>query len=164
MQEQFANIYRNQYGLKIFCVRSFNHTGIGQRDSFVLPSFCKQVVEIEKNGNSGTIYVGNLSIKRDFSHVKDIVRAYRLVVESENDKIIYNVGYGKVYKLEDMLKYIISKSTAKINIKIDRNRFRPVDQPIICCDNSLITSELGWTPKYTVFDALDDMLEYYRKK
>lgn len=164
MQEQFARIYRIQYGLKIYCVRAFNHTGIGQRDSFVLPSFCKQIVEIERSGKPGVISVGNLSIKRDFSHVKDIVRAYRLIIESENDEVIYNVGSGKAYKLENMLKHIISLSSQKIEVQVDKSRFRPIDQPVICCDHRLISSELGWQPEYTVFDALDEMMEYYRNK
>ena len=161
-QEQFAKLYKEQYGLKIFCVRPFNHTGVGQRDSFVLPSFCKQVAEIEKSGNSGKIKVGNLTVKRDFSHVKDIVRAYRMIVESENCDLIYNVGSGTAYSLEDMLQYIIKMSSQKIEVEIDQSRFRPTDQPVICCDYNLIKKELGWEPQYTVFDALKEMLEYYR--
>ena len=163
-QEQFAKIYREQYGMNVYCVRAFNHTGIGQRDSFVLPSFCKQVVDIEKTGRPGIIKVGNLAIKRDFSHVKDIVRAYRMIVESDDSSIIYNVGYGEAYKLEDMLNYIISLSTQKIEVEVDKTRFRPIDQPVICCDHNLLTSQLGWKPEYTVFDALREMLEFYRKQ
>lgn len=162
-QEQFAKLYKEQYGLKIYCVRPFNHTGVGQRDSFVLPSFCKQVAEIEKSGNSGKIKVGNLTVKRDFSHVKDIVRAYRMIVESENCDLIYNVGSGTAYSLEDMLQYIIKMSSQKIKVEIDQSRFRPTDQPVICCDYNLIKTELGWEPQYTVFDALKEMLEYYRE-
>ena len=160
-QEQFAKVYREQYGLKIYCVRPFNHTGVGQKDSFVLPSFCKQVAEIEKTGKPGIIKVDNLKVKRDFSHVKDIVRAYRMVIESDNCELIFNIGSGKAYSLEKMLRYIIDLSSQKIDIEIDKNRFRPTDQPVICCDHSLITSELGWEPKYTVFDALKEMFDYY---
>lgn len=162
-QEQFAKLYKEQYSLKIYCVRPFNHTGVGQRDSFVLPSFCKQVAEIEKSGASGTIKVGNLKVKRDFSHVKDIVRAYRMIVESENCDLIYNVGSGTAYSLEDMLQFIIKMSCQKIEIEIDQSRFRPTDQPVICCDYNLIKTKLGWEPQYTVFDALKEMLEYYRE-
>lgn len=162
-QEQFAKLYKEQYSLKIYCVRPFNHTGVGQRDSFVLPSFCKQVAEIEKSGASGMIKVGNLTVKRDFSHVKDIVRAYRMIVESENCDLIYNVGSGTAYSLEDMLQFIIKMSSQKIEVEIDQSRFRPIDQPVICCDYNLIKTELGWEPQYTVFDALKEMLEYYRE-
>lgn len=162
-QEQFAKLYREQYGLKIYCVRPFNHTGIGQRDFFVLPSFCKQVAEIDKSGKDGKIQVGNLKVKRDFSHVKDVVRAYRMIVESDNCNQIYNVGSGNAYSLEDMLTYIIGLSNQHIEIEVDQNRIRPTDQPVICCDRSLIGKELGWEPQYNVYDALKEMYEYYAR-
>ena len=162
-QEQFAKLYREQYGLKIYCVRPFNHTGIGQRDSFVLPSFCKQVAEIDKSGKNGKIKVGNLKVKRDFSHVKDVVRAYRMIVESDNCNQIYNVGSGNAYSLEDMLTYIIGLSDQNIEIEVDQNRIRPTDQPVICCDRSLIGKELGWKPQYDVYDALKEMFDYYKE-
>lgn len=162
-QEQFAKLYREQYGLKIYCVRPFNHTGIGQRDSFVLPSFCKQVAEIDKSGKDGKIQVGDLKVKRDFSHVKDVVRAYRMIVESDNCNQIYNVGSGNAYSLEDMLTYIIGLSNQHIEIEVDQNRIRPTDQPVICCDRSLIGKELGWEPQYNVYDALKEMYEYYAR-
>ena len=161
-QEHLAKLYREQYGLKIYCVRPFNHTGIGQRDTFVLPSFCKQVAEIDKSGKDGKIQVGNLKVKRDFSHVKDVVRAYRMIVESDNCNQIYNVGSGNAYSLEDMLTYIIGLSDQNIEIEVDQNRIRPTDQPVICCDRSLIGKELGWEPQYNVYDALREMYESYR--
>lgn len=162
-QEQFAKMYREQYGLKIYCVRSFNHTGVGQKETFVLPSFCKQVAEIEKSGKSGIMRVGNLAVRRDFSHVKDIVKAYLMIVESDDCRIVYNVGSGKTYSLRKLLEYVIGLSSQKIEIKVDLARFRPTDQPVICCDISLIKTQLGWEPHYTVFDALKEMFEEYVK-
>lgn len=160
--EQFAKLYREQYGLKIYCVRPFNHTGVGQKDSFVLPSFCKQAAEIEKSGKPGVIRVGNLDAKRDFSHVKDIVRAYRMIIESDTCETVYNVGSGASHSLKSMLEYVISLCSQPIDIEVDPKRNRPTDQPVICCDHSLITSELNWKPRYTVFDALNELFEYYR--
>lgn len=160
-QERFASLYRDRYGMKVYCVRPFNHTGVGQKDSFVIPSFCKQVAEIEKSGKPGTIKVGNLVIRRDFSHVKDVVRAYRMIIEKADCREIYNVGSGKAYSLEDILNYIISLSSQKIGIEIDPNRFRPVDTPIICCDNSKIKEDLGWSTEYSVFDAVYEIYKYY---
>jgi GDP-4-dehydro-6-deoxy-D-mannose reductase len=160
-QEQFAKLYRERYGLKVYCARPFNHTGIGQKDTFVLPSFCRQVAEIEKSGKPGTIKVGNLSAKRDFSHVKDIVRAYRMIIESDDCTQIYNIGSGKAYGIDEMLDYIISLSSQEISVEVDPERFRPVDTPVICCDNSLISEKLGWRPKFSVFDALEEMVGEY---
>ena len=162
-QENFAALYREHYGLRVYCVRPFNHTGVGQRDSFVLPSFCKQVAEIEKSGKSGTIQVGNLNIERDFSHVKDIVRAYRMIVEQDDCRVIYNVGSGTAYNLTELLQYVTKLSHQPISIEVDPARFRPSDQPRICCNHSRITEELGWTPEYSVYDALREMYEAFLK-
>lgn len=158
-QERFAELYRERYGMQIYCVRPFNHTGIGQKDSFVLPSFCKQAAEIEKSGQPGVIKVGNLSARRDFSHVKDIVRAYRMILESDNCRTIYNVGSGTAYGLDEMLEFIISLCQQKITVEVDPDRFRPVDTPVICCDNSMIKNQLGWSPEFTIFDALKELFE-----
>ena len=160
-QERFAKLYREQYGLKIYCVRPFNHTGVGQRDSFVLPSFCKQVAEIERSGRPGVIKVGNLAVRRDFSHVKDIVRTYRMILESDDDTQIYNVGSGKAYGLDELLNYIIALSRQPITVAMEPSRVRPTDTPVICCDYKKIENELGWKPEYTVFDALDELYESY---
>lgn len=164
MQEQFAQMYRKNYGLQIYCVRPFNHTGVGQKNSFVLPSFCKQVAEIGKSGKSGVMKVGNLTVKRDFSHVKDIVRAYRMIIESDDSSLIYNVGSGQAYSLGDLLDYIIGLSNVEIKIDVDPDRFRPTDQPVVCCDYTLIKNRLGWEPEYSVFDALKEMFEYFSSK
>ncbi|MCD8396004.1 MAG: GDP-mannose 4,6-dehydratase [Lachnospiraceae bacterium] len=161
-QERFAEIYRERYGMQIYCVRSFNHTGIGQKDSFVLPSFCKQVAEIEKSGKPGTIKVGNLAVERDFSDVRDIVRAYRMIIESDDCTKIINVGSGEAYSLTELLEYIVSLSSQKIEIEVDPERFRPVDTRRICCDTSYINEEIGWKPKYVIFDTLRNMYENFK--
>jgi len=163
-QESFAKLYRERYGMKVHCVRPFNHTGVGQRDSFVLPSFCKQAAEIERSGKPGVIKVGNLAAERDFSSVKDIVRAYRMIVESDDCTKIYNVGSGKAYSLKEMLEYIVSLSRQDIKIEIDPERFRPVDTPRVCCDFSLIQRELGWQPEYSIQDVLKEMFDDYCTK
>lgn len=161
MQEKFSDIYRSRYGMKIFHVRPFNHIGIGQADTFVIPSFCKQVAEIEKSGKLGTIYVGNLSVKRDFGNVKDVVRAYRMVIESDNCENIYNIGTGNSISLQDILNYIISLSSQQVTVEIDPNRFRPADNSVICCNYGFINSELGWQPQYSIYDTIKELYQYY---
>ena len=163
-QERFARLYRSQYGMKVYCVRPFNHTGVGQRDSFVLPSFCKQAAQISKSGAPGVIHVGNLSAKRDFSDVRDIVRAYRMIIESDESDTIYNVGSGQAYGLDELLNYIVSLSPLKIEVQVDPERVRPIDTPLICCDHSLITERLGWKPEYTIFDTLKSMYEAFLRE
>ena len=160
-QEQFANIYRIQYGMQIYYARSFNHTGVGQPPSFVLSSFCKQAAQIQKSGRPGIIKTGNLLIKRDFGHVKDLVNAYRLIIESPYCDTVYNIGTGVPHSLREMLNYIISLCDQPIQIEIDKKRIRPIDNPIICCDSNKIQQELGWRPRHSVFDALKEMFDDY---
>lgn len=160
-QERFARLYSQQYGMKVYCVRAFNHTGVGQNETFVLPSFCKQVAEIEKSGHPGVVKVGNLGAKRDFGHVKDTVRAYRMILESDDYNEIYNVGTGVSYGLDELLKYIISLSSQEIRIEVEPSRVRPIDTPVTCCDRSLIKEKIGWEPKLTVFDALKEIYDAF---
>lgn len=160
MQENFAKLYKEKYGLNIVCTRSFNHTGIGQMDKFVIPSFCKQVAEIDKMNKPGKIYVGNLSAYRDISDVKDIVKVYKKLLENENDELVYNVGSGKTYKIEDLLKYIVSLSSQKIEIVIDKEKIRPVDTPYICCDNTKTSKYFDGTD---IKKTIKEMYEHYRK-
>ncbi len=162
-QESFAALYGKEFGIDVYLVRAFNHTGVGQADNFVLPSWCKQAAEIDKSGRPGVMNVGNLKVRRDFSDVRDIVRAYRLIVEKGQPGKAYNVGSGVAHSLEDMLKTITSLSSQEITINVDPARIRPTDTPVICCDNSLIRSELGWAPEHDIFDTLKEMYENYRK-
>lgn len=162
-QELFCEIYKKQFGMKIFCVRPFNHTGIHQQDTFVLPNFCKQVAEIEKSGKPGTIKVGNILASRDFSDVRDVVRGYRMVIESNNYNKIYNIGSGKAYQLKNLLEYIVSLSSQEIHIEIDDSRIRKTDRERICCDFTSISKDLGWQPEYHIKDTLNEIYRSYLK-
>lgn len=156
-QERFAELYRKEYGLKIINTRTFNHSGVGQSDVFAIPSFVKQVAEIHNSGKAGVISVGNLEVHRDLGDVRDMVSAYRMILESNTDYTVFNVGSGICYHLEELLNYIVSLSDQAIEIKVDPSKLRPIDNPIIWCDNSLIRRETGWEPKYTIYDAIDSM-------
>lgn len=164
MLENFCEIYRKRYNMNIHFVRPFNHTGIGQTDNFVIPSWCKQVSAITKSGKSGKLYVGNLDIIRDFSNVKDVVRAYRIVMESSDCDIVYNIGSGKSVSLKEILNYVISLSNQEISVNTDPKLLRPIENPIICCDISLINSKLGWKPEYDIFDTVKEIYDYYMQK
>ena len=161
-QEKTGELYCKQYGIKVFYVRSFNHTGIGQKDSFVIPSWCRQAVSIKKGyRNSNVMTVGNLHVKRDFSDVRDIVSAYRLVLERGNPNQVYNIGSGKIYELKELLNYIISLSNTQIQVCVDKNLIRANEPESIWCDNRLIKKETGWNNKYSIFDTIHDMYEFY---
>jgi len=138
-QENFAQLYRKKYGMKIICTRSFNHTGVGQTTTFALPSFVKQVAAIDKSGKPGKILVGNLSAYRDFSDVEDVVHVYRMLLEDENEFDTYNVGSGIANRIEDLLKDVILKFTPiDIEIVVDPEKVRPVETPYLCADNTRV--------------------------
>ncbi len=161
MIEEFAKLYRNRYGLDITCIRAFNHTGLGQTPVFVLPSFIEQVSQITLSKSSGIIKVGNISVYRDFSDVRDVVCAYRLIAEC-NEKIdAINVGSGVAYKIEDLLNFIISLSDQHIEVVVEKERFRPADLQYCCCNNALLKAKTNWRPQYHIYDTLREM--YYKK-
>ncbi len=159
-QENFAHLYRKKYGMSIVCTRSFNHTGVGQTTTFALPSFVKQVAEIDRSGKPGKIFVGNLSAWRDFSDVEDVVHVYRMLLENENEFDIYNVGSGIANKIEDLLKDVILKFTlVDIEIVIDPEKVRPVETPYLCADNSRVRKYWNGTDIRT---TLKKMFNHYR--
>lgn len=158
-QENFAELYRKKYGMRIVCTRSFNHTGIGQTPTFALPSFCKQVAEIDKSGKPGKIYVGNLTAVRDFSDVEDVVHVYRMLLENDNAWAVYNVGSGNAYSMQELLQTIIGFAKVPIEIVQDVAKMRPVDIPYLCADNSRIRKFWRGTDIRT---TIKKMFDFYR--
>ena len=159
-QENFAQLYRKKYGMQIVCTRSFNHTGVGQTTTFALPSFVKQVAEIDKSGKPGKILVGNLSAWRDFSDVEDVVHVYRMLLENENEFDTYNVGSGIANRIEDLLKDVILKFTpAEIEIVVDPEKVHPVETPYLCADNTRVKKYWKGTDIRT---TLKKMFDHFR--
>ena len=145
-QNMLGKIYSDAYGLDIMMVRAFNHIGPNQTPVFVVADFCKQVADIEKGKQEPVIYVGNLSAKRDFTDVRDVVKAYALLVKGGKRGETYNVGRGHAVAIEDILKEIVSMSDKDIEVKVDEKKLRPVDVPIIEPDIEKIKKEVGWEP------------------
>ncbi len=160
-QEQIGRLYFDAYGINVMFTRSFNHIGPGQSSTFVVSDFCNQVVNIE-NGIQEYISVGNLDAYRDFTDVRDVVNAYRVIIEKGNIGESYNVGSGKAIKIKEILNSIIELSNVKINIVVDKSRFRPIDVEKIECDNSKLV-KLGWNISYTIDNSLKDIIGYFRK-
>ncbi|MCL2197382.1 MAG: GDP-mannose 4,6-dehydratase [Defluviitaleaceae bacterium] len=161
-QEMVGKIYANAYGLDIMMVRAFNHIGAGQSPAFVVSSFCKQVAEIEILNKEPVVKVGNLSAKRDFTDVGDVVRAYRILMEKGHKAEVYNVGSGDAIAVDDILKMILSFSSIPITVEVDAARVRPVDIPIITADISKIKNQTGWTPEIDLKKSLLATLEFWR--
>lgn len=162
-QNMLGTIYAKAYGLEIVNVRAFNHIGPGQADTFVVSDFCKQVAEIEAGKRQPVMLVGNLGAYRDFTDVRDVVRAYALLSQSGRAGQTYNVGSGSAVKIKTLLDKILSRSTVKIEARVDQSKMRPVDTPKIEADISKIKTEIGWQPKLSVDDTIADVLDWWRK-
>lgn len=163
-QEKIALIYHKNYGFDVICARSFNHIGPGQSTQFVVSNFAKQIADIEKTNKDGNIYVGNLSAKRDFSDVRDIVNAYRLLIEKGQNGQLYNVGSGNSIEISEILSKLISLSKAKINVVIDKNRFRPIDTPEIKANINKLKKDTRFKAEHNIDETLLEVLNYFRNK
>jgi len=161
-QNMLGKIYSDAYGLDVMMVRAFNHIGPNQTPMFVVADFCKQVADIEKGKQEPVIYVGNLSAKRDFTDVRDVVKAYALLVKNGRRGETYNVGTGHAIEIRQILDEIIAMSDRDIEVKIDEKKLRPVDVPIIEPDIDKIRKEVGWQPVISLKQTLKETLEYWR--
>lgn len=156
--------YFHNYGLKIIRTRSFNHTGPKRSEVFVTSNFAKQIAEIELGLKEPVIKVGNLSAKRDFSDIRDIVNAYDLAVKLGEPGEVYNIGSGVSYSIDDILEMLLSLSDLAIKIEEDPDRIRPSDVPELCCDYSKFHRATGWNPTISIQQTLEDLLNDWRKK
>lgn len=161
-QNMIGKIYADAYQIDVIMVRAFNHIGPNQSPIFVVSDFCKQVAEIEKGLREPIIKVGNLSAKRDFTDVRDVVRAYSMLIQNGKSGEIYNVGSGKAISIQDILDLILSCSSAKIKVEVDPEKLRPVDVPIIEADITKLQKCTGWEPEIVLKNTILDTLKYWR--
>lgn len=160
-QEELARLYARSYGMNICMTRSFNHGGAGQRPGFMIPDFASGIVKIER-GEATELRVGNLTSRRDFTHVKDVVRAYRLIAEKGRSGEVYNVGSGVTYSGQEVLDMLRGMAKRDIPVRQDPARMRPSDTPVICCDHSKLTADTGWEPTLGIEQIASDTLQFYR--
>ncbi len=154
--------YFLSYNLKIIRVRPFNHIGPRQSPGFVVAAFAKKIVEIEKGKGNGVLTVGNLEAKRDFTDVRDMVKAYDLAVSIGALGEVYNLGSGISYKISDILDKLLSLSKAEIKIEVDKSLFRPSDNPDLVCNAAKFKKLTGWAPEIGIDITLKDTLDYWR--
>lgn len=162
-QNMMGSIYSKAYDMEIVMVRAFNHVGPRQPSIFVVSDFCRQVAEIEAGKREPVMYVGNLSARRDFTDVRDVVRAYAMLAESGIKGETYNVGRGKAYEIREVLDRIIAMSDKDIKVEIDQAKIRPVDVPVIEADIMKLTNATGWVPRISMEDTLKEVLDYWRQ-
>jgi GDP-4-dehydro-6-deoxy-D-mannose reductase len=158
-QEELAAFYREHFGLKIICTRSFNQIGAGQDTRFVLPSFALQIKrQVQAGADKLELQVGNISTERDFTHVLDMAAAYGLLLQAKEAKhSIYNLGSGIATKISEIIEILQLLAEKPISIIVDPNRVRPNDVPRIVADNSRFVQEFNYVPKLTLHDAVNDL-------
>lgn len=162
-QGMLGEIYFRAYGIDAVMVRAFNHSGPAQAPIFVISDFCKQIAEIEKGLHDAEICVGNLSAKRDFTDVRDVVRAYRLLAEHGVSGKTYNVGRGKAVEINRILETALSMAKCEIAVKQDPTRMRASDIPLIEPDTSEICGDTGWKAEISMEKTIGDTLDYWRE-
>ena len=161
-QEMISRIYVRAYKMDIVMVRAFNHSGPEQSDIFVISDFCKQIAEIEKGIKEPEMSVGNLSAKRDFTDVRDVVRAYRLLADKGVAGKVYNIGRGRAVDIQFILDTALSFSEKSITVKQDPARMRASDIPLIEPDVSRIFEDTGWRAEISMEKTIRDTLDWWR--
>ncbi len=160
-QEMLAKIYVETYKLDIVLTRSFNHIGPGQDSRFVVSSFMNQIIDIKKKGNkTGIIETGDISIIRDFVDVRDVVRAYYLLLLNGKSGEVYNICSGKGVVLKDLISIIANQVGVSVLTKINNDFVRPRDNHVIVGSFEKIKTELGWCPEINLCDTIHDILVY----
>jgi GDP-4-dehydro-6-deoxy-D-mannose reductase len=148
----------------VFLSRPFNHAGPRQSSSYVTSSFARQIAEIEARGTEPVLHVGNLDARRDITDVRDVVRAYRMLVESGRPGRPYNICSGQAHRIGDLLEMLCGLSTTLVRVEVDPSRMRPSDNPVVRGDASRILAETGWRPAITLEQTLKDLLDYWRRR
>jgi len=162
-QDKLAYQYFKSYGLQTVVTRGFNHAGPRRGHVFSTGTFARQIALIEAGRHEPVIYVGDLTSKRDFTDVRDIVRAYWLALEKAEAGEVYNVGRGRTWTMGEMLNILLSHSTVKIRTQEDPARLRPSDVPILWADATKFAKATGWEPKIPFEQTLRDELDHWRK-
>ena len=163
-QDLLAQSYGIGHKLNVVRVRPLNHIGPRQNDQFVATAFARQIAQIEEGLQPPNIMVGNLSASRDFTDVRDMVRAYSLVMEHSKPGIAYNIASGNSYTIQEILDILISLTNINVTVKVDPNRVRKSNTPALIADCSEFNKIADWKPKYPIQQTLSDLLDYERKQ
>ncbi len=162
--DKLGILYYMSYDLHVVVTRAFNHTGPRRGEVFVTSTFARQIAEIEVCHQPPVIKVGNLDSYRDFTDVRDMVKAYWLVITMGIPGGVYNICSGRAVKIEDMLHMLLRMSEIRIDIEQDNSRMRPSDVPLLVGDCSRLKNLIGWEPVIPFEKTMEDLLNYWRDK
>jgi GDP-4-dehydro-6-deoxy-D-mannose reductase len=163
-QDYLGYQYFQSYGLKVVRTRGFNHTGPRRGQVFVTSNFCSQVAAIELGLQEPVIRVGNVEAIRDFTDVRDMVRAYWLAVTKARPGEVYNIATGQGIRIREILDRVIALSRVEVKVEVDPARLRPSDVEILVGDSSKFRADTGWEPRIPFEQTLHDLLGYWRTR
>jgi GDP-4-dehydro-6-deoxy-D-mannose reductase len=161
-QDLLAYQYHASYGLRTVRLRPFNHIGPRQREQFVASAFAAQIARIEAGQQEPLLRVGNLDAERDFTDVRDVVRAYEAAARHATVGAAYNIGSGHAVKVRWLLDTLLAFSERAITVETDPARMRPADIPRVVCDSSRFRHATGWEPRIPLEQTIHDILNYWR--
>lgn len=162
--EILSKFYWEIEKLDVLIVRSFPHTGPGQGPDFACSDWACQIARIEKGLAEPVIKVGNIDIQRDYTDVRDVVKAYVSLMERGKKGQTYNICSGKAVALRKILEFLCSLSSESVKVKVDSRKLRKTDIPFLVGNNRKIRRETSWEPKIPLEQTLKDLLEYWRKR
>lgn len=163
-QDLLGYQYFMSYQMDIVRTRGFNHEGPRRAPVFVISDFAKQIVDVERGERKPVLHVGNLEAKRDFTDVRDMVKAYWLALEKGKPGEAYNVCQEKCWSISEMLSQLLKMTKEKIEVRADKNRMRPSDVMLLLGDCSKFRADTGWKPEIPFEQTLRDTLEYWRAR
>jgi GDP-4-dehydro-6-deoxy-D-mannose reductase len=163
-QDMLAYQYWMSYRLHVVRTRGFNHTGPRRGEVFVTSNFARQIAEIEKGVREPVVRVGNLEALRDFTDVRDMVRAYWLALEHGEPGEVYNIASGRSYTIRQVLDTLLELAHVQVEVREDPARLRPSDVQVLVGDSSRLRRLTGWEPTIPFEVTLKDILEYWRQR
>jgi len=163
-QDLLAGIYHRAYGMDIITVRTFNEIGPGMSRRFSVADFCSQFAAAHKEGrDSFILHAGNINIERDYTDVRDLVKAYAVLAEKGRAGEIYNAGRGHAVSIRGVIEMLEEISGVKAEIVVDPSRIRPIDTPKFESDCTKIFEDTGWKTEIELKDTIREMYGYYNK-
>jgi GDP-4-dehydro-6-deoxy-D-mannose reductase len=163
-QAALAALYGPSAGMRVVTTRTFHHTGPGRGETFAESSFARQIAEIESGHRPPVLKVGNLEAIRDFTDVRDVVRAYWLLLERGEGGAVYNVCTGRGRPIRELLEMLLACSTVRVEVVVDPERLRSADAPAQVGDPSRIRVRTGWQPLIPLEQTLRDLLDDWRRR
>jgi GDP-4-dehydro-6-deoxy-D-mannose reductase len=163
-QELYAGYYARSEGIPLVIVRAFNHVGPRQGLGFVWSDVARQIAEIERGREPAILEVGTTTTQRDFTDVRDMVRAYWLLLARGEPGRTYNAASGKAMSIQEVIDGFLARAARPIEVRQVAERVRPIDLPLLMGDASRLRALTGWAPTIPLLQTLEDVLDNWRNR